>query len=147
VDQRELDPKVPWLVQSHVEARADVTVVFVRGALFPFELQRNFTDRSIDWRAVSLDPGFPRWSRHDLPAPVADSIRQYMARLSLDYGRLDFLCRHDGGYAFLEVNPHGEWGWLDPRGEHGLLEAIIREISPLTPVSPIPVKPEFAVRP
>lgn len=145
VDQQELDPHEPWLVQDYVDADADITVVYVRGELFAFELARTFTDRTIDWREVSLEPAYYRWAAHHLPAGLAAAIRQYMGRLALDYGRLDFLRLRSGDYAFLEVNPHGEWGWLDPQGLFGVLPAIIREVSPQTPVHPLPVTPGFAM--
>ena len=146
VREEELNPDEPWFVQDCVEAEADVTVVFVRGRLFPFELRRDFTDLSVDWRVVSLDPQYSKWVHFRLPAPTETAIREYMGRLSLDYGRLDFLRRPTGEYVFLEVNPHGEWGWLDPKGKIGVLGAIINEVSPLTPIHPLPVTPSFAMR-
>lgn len=146
VSERDLDPSAPWFVQDYVDASADVTVVFVRRQLFAFELARqSFIARSIDWREVSLDPESGRWKPHRLPESMIHAITTYMGRLSLDYGRLDFLLR-DNEYTFLEVNPHGEWGWLDPDGRHGLLDAILREVSPLTPTHPIPTTPGFAMR-
>jgi hypothetical protein len=145
VQESELDPNEPWLLQDYVEAEADITVVFVRGRLFAFALDRSFTDISIDWRAVSLDPAFSHWMPHDLPEPISSAIREYMSRLSLDYGRIDLLRQRSGEYVFLEVNPHGEWGWLDPRGEQDILQTVIGEISPETPVHPIPVSPSFTM--
>jgi hypothetical protein len=142
---QELDPGAPWFLQDYVEAVADVTVVFVRGELFAFELERNFTARSIDWREVSLEPDAPPWRPHVLPERIATAVRDYMAMLSLHYGRLDFLLGASGRYAFLEVNPHGEWGWLDPHGEGGVLEAILRTVSPATPLHPLPVTPAFSM--
>ena len=146
VPEGELDPNEPWFIQDCIEAHADITVVFVQGKLFSFELSRTFTDRSIDWRVVSLEPQFSHWASHRLPEEVGNAIHAYMARLSLDYGRLDFLRRSSGDYVFLEVNPHGEWGWLDPHGEEGVLKEIIEAVSPLTPVHPIPVTPFFSTR-
>lgn len=145
VPEAELDPHSPWFVQDYVEADKDITVVFVRGQLFALELERSFKERSIDWRPVSLEPAFPPWKPHALPDSLVAAIRQFMVRLSLDYGRLDFLLRPSGEYAFLEVNPHGEWGWLDPRGELGILPAVIHEVSPHTPVHPLPVGAPFAM--
>ena len=146
VREEELDPNEPWFLQDCVEAEADVTVVFVRGQLFPFELKRDFTDLSVDWRVVSLEPRFSNWVHFSLPAPLEAAIRAYMGRLSLDYGRLDLLRRPSGEYVFLEVNPHGEWGWLDPKGRIGVLKAIIEEVSPRTPIHPLPVTPAFSMR-
>lgn len=145
VQEAELDSNSPWLLQDYVEADQDITVVFVRGQLFGLELERSFKERSIDWRPVSLEPAFPPWKPHALPEGLASAIHQFMARLSLDYGRLDLLRKPSGDYVFLEVNPHGEWGWLDPQGELGILPAIIHEVSPHTPVHPLPVGPGFAM--
>jgi hypothetical protein len=145
VPEADLDPSSPWLLQDYVEADQDITVVFVRGRLFALELERSFTARAIDWRPVSLEPAFPAWRPHVLPESLAAAIYTFMARLSLDYGRLDLLLTSSGDYAFLEVNPHGEWGWLDPQGERGILRAIIDEVSPHTPVHPLPIGPGFAM--
>ena len=145
VPEEELDPNEPWFIQDCIEAHA-YHGRFVQGKLFSFELSRTFTDRSKDWRVVSLEPQFSHWASHRLPEEVGNAIHAYMARLSLDYGRLDFLRRSSGDYVFLEVNPHGEWGWLDPHGEEGVLKEIIEAVSPLTPVHPIPVTPFFSTR-
>ena len=49
----ELHRGTPWLLQDLVDARFDVTVVYVRGGIFAFELDRTaFTDKSVDWREV-----------------------------------------------------------------------------------------------
>ena len=61
-----------------------------------------------------------------------------MRGVNLDFGRLDFL--YDGStYWFLEVNANGEWDWLDPNGDVGLLDKMVAELDPETPVHPIPV--------
>ena len=35
-----------------------------------------------------------------------------MKKFKLNYGRLDFI-EQNGKYYFLEVNPNGQFGWLD----------------------------------
>ncbi len=142
VREQDLDPSVPWLLQAHVEAEQDVTVVYVRGAIFAFESARaGLPAGTVDWR--ERDPSALRWTPHALPPALAAAIRRYMDRLALAYGRLDFLRRRGGDYVFLEVNPNGEWGWLDPRGEHGVLARIIEEVAPWTPTHPIPASPDL----
>jgi hypothetical protein len=138
VDEAELDPASAWFIQEYVPAVADVTVVYVRGDLFAFELARAaFLARTVDWREAAAKFGGRPWTPHCLPARIGDAVRGLMQRLSLDFGRLDLLLREDGRYAFLEVNSNGEWGWLDPEGRYGLLDRIVDELSPTTPVRPL----------
>jgi len=40
---------------------------------------------------------------------------------------MDFL-RANGVLWFLELNPNGQFAWLDPAGENGLLDAVADEI-------------------
>ncbi len=138
VAESTLSPDFPWMVQQYVEAKADVTVAFVRDRLFAFELDRSlFLNRTVDWRALPVDQTAAMWRPHDLPAEVEKAIFAFMCDLGLHYGRLDFL--YDGSrYDFLEVNPNGQWGWLDSEGKYGLLEKIVAELSPTTPCYPIP---------
>lgn len=137
-DEAELDPASAWFIQEYVPAVADVTVVYVRGDLYAFELPRSpFLERTVDWREAAAESGQCAWSPHELPGNVGTAIGIYMQRLALDFGRLDLLLGDDGKYAFLEVNPNGEWAWLDPDGRHGLLDRMVDEFSPLTSVHPL----------
>jgi hypothetical protein len=115
-----------------------VTVVFVRGSLFAFSLAReDFPDGVVDWRRARILMEKQNWVPHVLPDVLAAAIRQFMNDMSLHYGRLDFLLDHDN-YHFLEVNPNGEWGWLDASGEAGILNALVHELSPNTPCHALP---------
>jgi glutathione synthase/RimK-type ligase-like ATP-grasp enzyme len=36
-----------------------------------------------------------------------------MKRLHLVFGCIDMIRTHDGQYVFLEINPSGQWGWIE----------------------------------
>lgn len=131
----DLDQHYPWLLQQYVPASHDVTVVFVRGQVFAFSLKRDFLDKSIDWRRF-ISPN-QKWSQHTLPESVSKAITAYMNTLSLDFGRLDFLLDEEQQYWFCEVNPNGQYAWLDLVGSHGVMDAVTREISPSSQIHPI----------
>jgi hypothetical protein len=138
VSAEQLAPDAPWMIQDCVDASRDVTVVVVRDALFAFELERGgFPSGVVDWRQARTMTPEQSWKPHRLSPATASSIRQFMEAMSLHYGRLDFLLSGET-YHFLEVNPNGEWGWLDPRGEAGILDALAEELSPKTPCHPLP---------
>jgi hypothetical protein len=97
----------------------------------------DFPDGVIDWRrARALEPS-QRWKPHSLPASMTAGIAQFMSDMSLHYGRLDFLLSGET-YWFLEVNPNGEWGWLDERGDAGILDKLAAELAPDKPCHPLP---------
>jgi hypothetical protein len=136
VDESRLDKSMPWFVQDLVEAEHDVTVVHIRGRNFAFSLERvPFVHKSVDWRTVG-DDVVPLWKPEALNEDHQGRINRFMDEVGLRYGRLDFL-RKDGAYWFLEVNSNGEWGWLDPKGENGVLDALVAELHPDMPVYPI----------
>lgn len=142
VDVTELKGGYPWFIHEYVNACFDVTVVYIRDQVFGFSLRRDFIDKSIDWRACSSEAR--KWACIDIPARVTASIREYMRALRLHFGRLDFLVDDNDEFHFCEVNPNGQYGWLDLDGQHGVLAAIVREISPLTECYPLPVSHPLA---
>ena len=132
----DLDPRYPWFVEQYIAASHDVTVVFVRGQVFAFSLERDFLKTTIDWRQC-ISPE-QKWTRHSLPPQLSTAILAYMEALKLDFGRFDFLLDKEQRYWFCEVNPNGQFAWLDLNGEQGLLDAVLQEISPTTEHHPIP---------
>jgi len=140
VQEGKLDPSQPWMLQDLIQAELDVTVMYVRDKMFAFELPRNiFSEQTLDWREVATNPATSDWAPHCLPEAIEQSVFSLMSDLDLHYGRLDFLL-DNGRYVFLEVNANGEWGWLDAEGKHGLLDKIIEEVAPSTPVHPLPYR-------
>ena len=124
VDVSRLSPEFPWFIQEKVLATHDVTVVYVNGHLFPFELKRDFegADSRLATALNNLE-----WPQCEIAEDEAVGIRAMMSELGLTFGRFDFL-RVDGRLWFLEVNPNGQWGWLDLRQSNGLYRAVADEI-------------------
>ncbi len=40
------------------------------------------------------------------------TVRRLMQQLRLRFGALDFVVGPDGAWTFLEINPNGQWAWL-----------------------------------
>ena len=53
------------------------------------------------------------WRADTVPAEIERGIDRLMDALRLDYGALDFILTPDGRWVFLEINPAGEYFWLD----------------------------------
>lgn len=128
VEADRLSPDWPWLLQEAAPGSRDATVLYVRGRCFGFEMAETRSDLDVeDWR-IRNDSYHDRWRPWDLPPDLAPRICEYMGRLGLHFGRLDFIVGDDGVW-FLEVNPNGQFGWLDdPDGwplHNAVLDAVL----------------------
>jgi hypothetical protein len=122
VEPENLSPEFPWFVQKTVtRATHDVTVACVGGQLFAYQLSRKLFEGQ-DCRHPTTMNDLP-WEPCDLSVGEAESIREFMKATGLTFGRMDFL-RDDDGLWFLEINPNGQFAWLDPHGKNGLLNAV-----------------------
>lgn len=134
VDAGRLSPDFPWLTQEIGEGARDATVLYVNGACFGFEMRLTRAELNVeDWRTLP-DSDSRDWRSWDLPAGVEDRITAYMERLGLRFGRLDFLAG-EGVLTFLEVNPNGQFGWLDTPGTWSLHRAVLEAV--LDPASAV----------
>lgn len=123
VDTRRLDPAFPWFLQTRAAAASDITVAYVNGLTFAYECPRD--DSEVDCRTIAK---LTRWTPTRLAPAETEAVVGFMQKADLRFGRLDFLRGYDGRLHFLEVNTNGQWGWLDPKGDTGLLDAIVGEI-------------------
>ena len=126
VEASSLDTRFPWFLQKQiVEAMHDVTVAHVAGRNFAFESVRE-THGEVDCRLPTFDDR-AKWQRCELSAAYDAAVSSFMKATGYSFGRLDFL-RDATGLWFLEVNPNGQFAWLDIQGKEGLLRAVVDEI-------------------
>ncbi|MGH3468425.1 MAG: ATP-grasp ribosomal peptide maturase [Thermocrispum sp.] len=93
-----------WAPKMH-EAR----VIVVGDQLTAVAIHAGSAAGYVDWR---IDYDSLRYDLIEPPESVAAAIRAVMAELGLVYGAFDFVCGSDG-WTFLEVNPGGQFGWLE----------------------------------
>jgi glutathione synthase/RimK-type ligase-like ATP-grasp enzyme len=99
----------PMIYQERIQPREDIRVTVVGSAVFAARAA-NVSEQ--DWRLESHPVLFEPC---DIPEAAADACRRLVSSLGLTFGAIDLLRRDDAIY-FLEVNPNGEWGWLQARG-------------------------------
>ena len=51
-----------------------------------------------------------------------------MSRLNLRYGAIDFICDQQGELWFLEINPNGQWAWIENLTGYPIAAAIADEL-------------------
>lgn len=113
----------PCIFQELIPKACDVRVTVVGKRVFAAEIDSQSDEAArIDWRRTS-NPDLPH-RRAALPEPLARVLLELMRRLGLRFGAIDFVLTPDGQYVFLEVNPNGQWLWLDDKLELGITRAV-----------------------
>lgn len=122
VDPSQLDLAYPWFLQEKLVGEDEVTVVYLNGQLFSYRYPRSEIGDGEDVRKATIEDD-SLWQPCELTAAEESAIRGFMAETGYSFGRFDFI-RKDGELWFLELNPNGQWAWLDEKNEHGLISAI-----------------------
>lgn len=113
----------PAIVQPLIDKRCDVRVTAVGTKLFVAEIDsQGDPAAAVDWRRTE-NPNLPH-RRATLPEGVENSIRRLLNNLGLVFGALDLVRTPDDRYVFLEVNPNGQWVWMDDMLDLGISAAV-----------------------
>jgi hypothetical protein len=129
VTSKELSKDV-WYIQDLIEAKFDLTVVYLYGEIFTFRLDRSKIS-ALDWRKDQFEI-VKEWDKVLLGHEFEACVKGFMSEMGLVYGRLDFLQPEvDDEPVFLEVNKNGQWAWLDPEKNNGLFAAMCKIYNPI----------------
>ncbi len=102
----------PVLFQELIDKTSDIRVTVVADEVFAAEiLSQESSSSRVDWRATK-NPHLPH-RVHDLPLSISELCVELVDYLGLVFGAIDLALRADGTYVFFEINPNGEWLWLE----------------------------------
>jgi hypothetical protein len=99
----------PVIFQEAITGR-DVRVTVVGDELFPAEIIGPDGGYEYDFRLQTAESSI---TPIDLPAPIRAALLALMRRLGLWYGAVDLRRTPDGHFVFLEINPAGQWLFVE----------------------------------
>jgi len=102
----------PIIFQEYVLASADIRVTVVGPSLFPAAIVPAPGGYALDYR---MDLEGACFRATDLPSATEARIRSLVEHLGLVYGAIDLRRTPDGDHVFLEINPAGEWLFVEER--------------------------------
>ncbi|MFD7458942.1 MULTISPECIES: ATP-grasp ribosomal peptide maturase [unclassified Streptomyces] len=117
------------LFQAWVDKEHEVRLTVVGERMLAAAIRAGSEAAYEDWRS---DYGTLAYTTTDVPEPVAAGMRRLMERLQLRYGAADFIVGHDGQWTFLEVNPCGQWDWIQGATGLPIAEAIADDLQGVT---------------
>ncbi|GAA3133316.1 MvdC/MvdD family ATP grasp protein [Streptosporangium carneum] len=102
----------PVIVQAYVPKRVEVRATVVGREVFAAEIHSQVSNHTRhDWR--HYDPGATPIKPHELPAEVSARCVALVERLGLTYGAIDLIVTPEGRHVFLEINPNGQFLWIE----------------------------------
>lgn len=121
VDRRDLEAaeslgNCPTLFQQYIDKMADVRVTVLDGIVHAVALKRVGPNgkQICDIRRDNML--HVHYARVELPEPVSCLVHSLLNYYGLRFAALDFVIDFSGSWYFLEVNPNGQWAWLDQAG-------------------------------
>ncbi|MEV6067689.1 hypothetical protein AB0L82_14140 [Nocardia sp. NPDC052001] len=99
----------PTIFQDYIHAECDLRIVWVDGIEWVVRIDSQSGVGRVDSR---LDTSVA-FTADRLPASVSKSLTTLMGALGLAFGVLDLRVGRDGEFWFLEVNPQGQFAYLE----------------------------------
>ena len=102
------------MFQEYIEKAYEVRLTVIGNRYFPVTIDsQGQSDTKVDWRGVSGETGtMPYGPYHPLPDEVLKKTQALLTELGAVYAAVDFIVTPDGEHVFLEVNPAGQFMWL-----------------------------------
>jgi hypothetical protein len=114
----------PQIVQEYVPKRIELRITVVGDQVFAAEIHSQVTKSTRhDWRNYNESTPY---AIHELPESVKALCLRLVSSMGLCYGAIDMVLTPDGEYVFLEINPNGQWAWVEDETGLPIADAITK---------------------
>lgn len=112
----------PVYIQQEIEKEADIRITVVGDNIFAAKIHSQHDENSsVDWRKSQIPLVH---SRIELPESISQLCIDLTKRLHLNFGAIDMVLDKYGNYYFLEINPNGQWAWIEKRLRYPITQSI-----------------------
>ena len=102
----------PYLFQALVEKRYDLRITVIGDEALGCKIDsQSAPDARVDWRKGDISR--LSHTRYQLPPSLADRCVKLTRSYGLRFAAIDLARRGDGEYTFFELNPNGQWAWIE----------------------------------
>lgn len=126
-DEHFLDSVIyaPTIFQEYIQKDFELRINVIGKEVFATAIYSQQTKRGkTDWRQALFHDQI-QYSAFDLPEIVKSKCLEFMNLMDLRFGAIDMIVTPKGEYIFLEVNPAGQWAWIEFETGQPLLTAMV----------------------
>jgi MvdD family ATP-grasp ribosomal peptide maturase len=118
----------PMTFQENIPKALELRITIVGKQLFTAAINsQQLEGATYDWRKEGRAL-HQQWQAYDLPQIIEKQLLELMTYFGLNYGAIDMIVTPDERYIFLEINPVGEFFWLELYPPHFPISQAIAEI-------------------
>ena len=106
----------PVIFQEYVPKLVEIRVTVVGQEVFACEIHSQAApETSVDFRRIAVTDSLHRVPHliHALKPHITEKLLIMMELLGISFGCFDLILTPEGEYVFLEVNPSGQWLWIE----------------------------------
>lgn len=112
----------PAIFQKNIDKKRELRITVVNDEVFSAYVDSQVqVETSIDWRKKRL-----QFHQAKIPEYLAKMCLKLVKSLNLSFGAIDLIQTNQDEYFFLEINPNGQWAWIEFDTNLQISEEIIR---------------------
>ncbi len=101
----------PMILQPRIDKAVELRVTVVGDQVFTAAISSQNSRTTLD--DVRHQSALTGYSAYDLPPAVAERCVRLVSSLGLAFGCIDVILTPEGDYVYLELNPAGQWAWVE----------------------------------
>lgn len=114
----------PCIYQKNISKEYELRVTVVGDSVFSAAVFSQADEETKnDWRKKKL-----RFQQVELPNEIHQKCITLLQELDLQFGAIDLIKTPNGEYVFLEINPNGQWAWIETQTGQKISDAIINHL-------------------
>lgn len=125
------------IFQEYVPKKVELRITVMGHRIFAVEMHTQLHERTQhDWRRYTDNLKSVPYYPHNLPSALENRLLQMVDILGLQFGAIDMILTPEGEYVFLEINPNGQWLWVQDMTELPMLKTLVEMLIEARPADP-----------
>ncbi len=117
---------IPAIHQNEIMKTCDVRVTVVGSCLAATAIHsQDRSETEVDWRAWDVASYDLRHEIISLPPKIEQSCFAIAHHYGLRYAAIDLVLDRKSNYHFLELNPNGQWAWIEQKTGYPIRDVIL----------------------
>ena len=117
--------KCPVLIQEYIEKNYELRLTCVGDKIFPVKILSQANDNTkVDWRINNCSD--VEYKKASISNDLKNMCYNLLSCFDLNFACMDLIVSQDNKVYFLDLNPNGQWAWLDELLNLGIAKKIER---------------------